>query len=169
MPYVFTLHHMRYSVTHTGFTWLRLCQDSTEGAGGKGSRAGGQGLAPAAGRCGKRGCLRAANCPPLFIKSSIGVWQMSLSHVLPGWEVRFLPPPPIAPFPSLPPGPAAGRGMAGRGTEGCARERVAMGLGGPRQGCQLVMPDGGVLTQPTACLGTFADRAISSLAPLVIF
>lgn len=113
---------------------LQLCQDSTGGVGGKGSRAGGRGSAPAAGRCGKRGCLRAANCPPLFIKSSIGVWQMSLSRMLPSWEVRFLPPPPITPFPSLPPSPAAGRGTAGRGMVGHAHEWVARGLGGGGQG-----------------------------------
>lgn len=109
---------------------LQLCQDSTAGVGGKGSRAGGRGSAPAAGRCGKRGCLRAANCPPLFIKSSIGVWQMSLSRMLPSWEVRFLPPPPITPFPSLPPSPAAGWGTAGWGIVGHAHEWVARGLGG---------------------------------------
>lgn len=77
---------------------------------------------------------------------------------------------PSPPSPSLPPSPDAGRGTAGWGMVGRAGRRVAMGLGGgARQGCQSVMPRGGVLTQPTARLGTFADQAISSLAPLVTF
>lgn len=127
---------------------------------------GGHVSAPAARRCGKHGCLGQQTAPPrpVFIKSSIGVWQMSLSLMLPGWEVCFPPPPPLPPSPHCPPI----QWQDGE-TVGHACEWVATRLGGPKQGHPLVMPHGVVLTQPTACSGRVADRAISSLAPSVTF
>lgn len=145
---------------------LQLCQDSTGGAGGKGSRARGPCLGPSCQEVWETWVPRAANCPPrpVFIKSSIGVWQMSLSLMLPGWEVCFPPPPPLPPSPHCPPI----QWQDGE-TVGHACEWVATRLGGPKQGHPLVMPHGVVLAQPTACSGTLADRAISSLAPSVTF
>lgn len=106
--------------------------------------------------------------PTLYQKQHRCLANVTLPHAS---QLGGLLPPTAShrPFPSLPPSPAAGRGTAGWGMVGCARERVAVGLEGTRQGHQWVMPRGEVLTQPIARSGTFADQAISSLAPLVTF
>lgn len=71
--------------------------------------------------------------PPLFIKSSIGVWQMSLSHMFPGWEVRFLHclPGPLPLATSQPHGRMvySGMGNGGMGDGGLGGYGVGQGQG----------------------------------------